>query len=666
MVMLSMFGCSSSSTNDGGSAGGASGGAGGGNGGGAGAGGGSVLDAGPYRVIVSNGGNAALVVALTETANITLTELDGGGVELQPDGLQLGEPGFLAMRAHSDVDAGAVAVPFFRLASSDGGVEGLDASLVLEGLAPGFAAGWAYANVPHFTTVQAGMFWFEISDVPSRWLVETEHPFSASGPPNCTTTVALTGQLARGTTGPKCVDVGSGTLSVLANCGGQHQVSIFKKTVECYVPDPPPTAAPQVDVHIQLALPPASVTGTCPNGREAACQLIERSIEAASSPVAVTTRLLLPCGVDGHNPCPVGPDLSAFLLVTAVGSDVVFQLLQARVDDVEVLTLLTLNGQPGSPVVLPFSPPLPSLPAGQTSTPIPFSFRCRKQGVTRLRLTTTANLPGKPPLTFFEPMADLQCGGEGDAVMLSDNTRLVRSGNVFNAQPTGVTANVIAATGAVAAKFGPVDEGTTGFDRIAAFTSELGWPKLQLRSGAQTGVFTHNGARYQQQGLVGAAAYGVTDTLTVTALLADGGIATKPDGGLAQHTLAAPGALPPPSTLLGPLAGLATPIRLVDGSFDVMFVSIETPSPRGGSAGLQRVVRAADMVLDGGYREAPLLDAVARAALVKWGLTPSSVYVAAYRQQSVDDLFFTADGGARAVPLQAGRMVQLTVSELSP
>ncbi len=260
----------------------------------------------------------------------------------------------------------------------------------------------------------------------------------------------------------------------------------------------------------------------------------------------------------------------------------------------------------------------------------------------------------------------LQCGGKGDAVMLSDNTRLTRTGSTWSAAATGVTANLIAATDSISENFGALNPDSVGLDAVTAFTGRVGLPKFRFVSGRQTATWTHNGNGYTQTGLVGGAAFNTTDTLTVTGLNADGGTASFPDGGAAVVVVSAPSPLPAGGAIFGARNGLATQVRLPDGTFDALYVSLTAPSPRGGTGGIFRTVLASRMALDAGMREAPLLDDESLRAVMSWGLDAGTVYIAAYRQAQVSGFFTETDGGARVVPVQAGRMVQVNVPDLAP
>ncbi len=293
---------------------------------------------------------------------------------------------------------------------------------------------------------------------------------------------------------------------------------------------------------------------------------------------------------------------------------------------------------------------------------------CISPGLATLRhALRVADRPKAPSQTHLEGLlAVFQCGGEGDAVMLSDNTRLTRSGASWSAQATGVTANLIASSDAISKNFAALNAESVGVDGIGTFSGRVGLPRFRFVSGRQTATWSHNGTGYTQTGLVAGAAYNATDSLTVTGLFADGGTATLPDAGPAVVTLNAPPLLPAAGQLFGPRAGLATPVRLPDGTFDTLYVSLLAPSARGGSGGIFRTVRAVDMALDGGLREAPVLDDASLQAISDWGIDGGTVYIAAYRQQSVEGFFSETDGGARAVPVQAGRMVQVNVADLAP
>ena len=179
-------------------------------------------------------------------------------------------------------------------------------------------------------------------------------------------------------------------------------------------------------------------------------------------------------------------------------------------------------------------------------------------------------------------------------------------------------------------------------------------------------TWTHNGNGYVQTGLVAGAAYNATDSLTVTGQLANGSTAVLPDGGPAVVVLSAPPPLPAGAQLFGAREGLSTRVRLPDGTFDVLYIALTAPSPAGGTGGIFRTVLAANMPLDAGIREAPVMDPASLRALSAWGIDAGTVYIAAYRQQDVEGFFTNTDGGVRRVPVQAGRMVQVSVSDLSP
>ena len=119
-----------------------------------------------------------------------------------------------------------------------------------------------------------------------------------------------------------------------------------------------------------------------------------------------------------------------------------------------------------------------------------------------------------------------------------------------------------------------------------------------------------------------------------------------------------------PTALFGARDGLRTNVRLPDGTFDTLFVSVVAGPPGAppGQTGLLRTVRSAQMTLDAGVRSAPALDDQSIAVLSEVGWQVSSLYVAYYREADAGALF----PGLRAPPLQAGRMVQVTPADLTP
>jgi hypothetical protein len=287
------------------------------------------------------------------------------------------------------------------------------------------------------------------------------------------------------------------------------------------------------------------------------------------------------------------------------------------------------------------------------------TFTCLGYGAARIRTTISYTRAGDLPGLVIPPPDSpiVTCHPLGlDALMLSENVRLTRSGSGWAAGAPGVTANVIHATDTVLQGFHPANFESKLYGGITSFQSNRGLTPLTLRSSRQTGTATHNGTRYVVSGLTGSAVWGASDGLTVSA--------PNPDGGAdLSLTVPAPGPLDPNLTF-GPRSGLSTEVRLADGTFDVLFVSASA-GPAGapaGTTGLLRTVRAADMQLSGTDRVAPLVDEKTITAFADLGWTVTTLYVAAYREQETD-VFFP---GLRPLPVQAGRMFQLTAAELNP
>jgi hypothetical protein len=240
----------------------------------------------------------------------------------------------------------------------------------------------------------------------------------------------------------------------------------------------------------------------------------------------------------------------------------------------------------------------------------------------------------------------------GDAIMLSDNTRLSRGASTWMAAAPGVTANVIQAHEDTAAFFEDLGGGVLIYEGVTTWRSNEGVPSLTLRSARQTAVAQFDGTRYALSGLVGGAAYDPMDMLTVET--SDG------DGEPVSVSVAAPPPPADPTTLLGEPQGLATEVRIADGTFDLMYVFVAAASGGPGDSGLMRFVDAEAMTLDGPDRVAPLLDDASIAALEARSLSPLAIYVA-YFYEDESTVFFEG----RAVQVQAGRMFQIAPADLS-
>lgn len=663
---------------------------------------GSPTDAGYVFRILDDGGVGIAVADGVDPFSLTLERVsrtdDAGSTTvlvLGPDGTTFTRPALVGVSVAFDPGTrdgdASITLPLWLLTSSDGGIEDVSSSTTLT-YEPGAAlTGVMTAVVPHFSAVghiQGAEAKMKLSpgstiDVGQTFGVDvvTARGVGAAGAMSGSIALSWTEGVAHEDwpTMVTFTDVVSARLPVLLRCRTAGPATLtahlrytaidyhfdlldfrrlsrgsdihLQRRVFCHEPIPPAPPPPPPPPPPAPLKPPAPYEPP-PTGDLAAIELGQAMTGQLIGDEVVTSSLSMPCG-RGQGPCAMGvPYRGSFTL------EVRYRNAYGGV--LEVFFDTDTGIVPSSNT----SPRLALYP--MTPQSFDFVFTCRRPGLYRVfggysHVSENRDVSGRTIELGF-----VRCGGTGDAVMLSDNTRLTRNGASWVAQATGVTANVIAATDALGAKFGALDSHNVGYDTVASFESRLGLPRFELQSSQQRAVFVHNGTRYAQTGLVGAAAYGATDTLRVTGQLADGGTATFADGGAAVVTLAAPAPLPAPSQLFGPRAGLSTLVRLPDGSFDVLYVSLGARSPRGGEGGLFRTVPAAEMTLNNGVREAPLVDEAAQRALRAWGIDAGTVYVAAYRQQSVVGLFTESDGGARAVPVQAGRMVQVNVTDLAP
>lgn len=235
----------------------------------------------------------------------------------------------------------------------------------------------------------------------------------------------------------------------------------------------------------------------------------------------------------------------------------------------------------------------------------------------------------------------------GDAIMLSDNTRLFNDGTSWSAGTPGVTANVIQAGAATEAAFEELEGGTLLFHDVPAWRSNEGNGDLTLGSSLQSATAIFDGEGYVLTGLTTGPAFADTDSLTVEA--AEGGAVT----------VDAPPPLSEPTSLLGDPQGLRTEVSVPDGTFDTLYVYLLADDGSPGDDGLMRFVPAEDMALDGERRTAPLIDEEAIAALDSRGMSPVAIYVAYFNVAESNDFF-----PGRAVPVQAGRMFQVDPAEL--
>jgi hypothetical protein len=88
--------------------------------------------------------------------------------------------------------------------------------------------------------------------------------------------------------------------------------------------------------------------------------------------------------------------------------------------------------------------------------------------------------------TFTRDVAKIQCGGRGDAVMLSDNTRLSRGDGGWNVLPTGVTANLVATHPDMEAGLGAISQHTVAALSVGSFDSRQGFPGYRFSRRCKT------------------------------------------------------------------------------------------------------------------------------------------------------------------------------------
>ncbi len=367
----------------------------------------------------------------------------------------------------------------------------------------------------------------------------------------------------------------------------------------------------------------------------------------------LAAKLTLPCG-RGSRPCDLNLEYEASLEITNAGPK---PLLTRGPTVISTGPLLSISDTTFEEAGYPLNVPKTML----------FRLTCLGQGRGPLSVRVDVRLENNEPSRILDiDLGLVQCGGSIDGLMLADEQKLTRSGSMWTAAATTASANVLAGSDALGLKVAALNGQSVGYDNVTLFQSRQGPPRMKFTSGLQGANLEYNGGRYGVKGLMSTAAFAATDTFTVTGLDEDGGTKRTPDGGPMVITVPAAGALPAFAQMFGPLAGYATPVRLVDGTFDVLYVSVGAASPRIGEGGVIRTVRAADMVLDGGFREAPMLDAASIRALTAWGLDAGTIYIASLRQRDADGFFRESDAGARLVPVRAGRMVQVDVKDLSP
>ena len=243
-------------------------------------------------------------------------------------------------------------------------------------------------------------------------------------------------------------------------------------------------------------------------------------------------------------------------------------------------------------------------------------------------------------------MGCVRMGGEGphgDAIMLAENVRLTRAAGSWTAAPPGATANVILGTADLGSHFTETSGGSLVFSGVTGWPSERGLTPITLASSLQTATAVYGGTGYPHSGLVGSSVWGPADTLTVSS-------------GSTVVTVPAPAPETDRSTILGTPAGLATTVTFRDGQCDAVTVFIQTDT----TGGAMRRILEADIPLSGGNRTMPLADEATIAALRSAGSDASMIWFSCMNEVETA-VFFP---GMRAVPVQAGRMFQVSWADL--
>ncbi|MBL8953442.1 MAG: hypothetical protein JNK82_21890 [Myxococcaceae bacterium] len=652
----------------------------------------------PERLVESDDGLAFLWLpdgGAAADADIRVTARHVGGVtryELTPSGLVFSPPAWLLVKTAADEtpDAG-IALPKAALRSDDGTSEAPVMIHVAPRGGPGAVADYSLIRVPHFSTLELGR---DVTAPAQPYLVvKGAERFEAKqgAEVNVELTFEHVGQVP-------AIDGLSGQLSVLAGgavdvvtpvdgplpgtfvmpgklalrlrCarGGEasytlrvvspffHQAMDVRVSGRC-APSalatvltssaPPPSAEPDTYALLGFArifLDAAGELGEA-NGFTPSEADLERIKAKFTRPApTLSAKLTLEC-----SSCRIeGPKTATLELTPGVALEAVSAHLQAG----EAIVA-------EAPATVGFSPSTLAAGAKGSAT---LRFRCTTGGMGLMVFSTVVKIAGQEQRAHVLNQAGtsdlhvVRCEGgqKGDAIMLSDNTRVTRSGGAWSLAAPGVTANVILAAQAVEDRFAPVSASSIAYGGVTAFGSVAGLSPLRLRSSLQTATATHNGTRYALTGLTAGAAYSGTDTLTVEHQPAAGPLVTV--------SVPAPPPVGDVNALLGAPAGWGTTVSVHDGAFDTLyvFVGLRPPGTSTGEFGLMRFARAADLPLANGRRSSPLLDAATRAEVEALGFTVTSLYVAYFNTVETTAFF----PGQRAVPVQAGRMLQLVPAEL--
>ena len=183
------------------------------------------------------------------------------------------------------------------------------------------------------------------------------------------------------------------------------------------------------------------------------------------------------------------------------------------------------------------------------------------------------------------------------------------------------------------------------------YPSEQGLSPIRLTTSTQDLVAVYEGDRYRVDGLVADAAYDTDDESLEIAY--DG---AEPFSEMVQ----APPALNDPNDHLGPRDGLATEVRMPDGEFDVVVVSISA-SDGVNPYDVDCTYTAESMAMANGVRATPMVDSDARDELASRGIVAINVIVS-IDNQMMSDRFFP---GAEPIALRAGRAVSLSAASLT-
>ncbi len=236
----------------------------------------------------------------------------------------------------------------------------------------------------------------------------------------------------------------------------------------------------------------------------------------------------------------------------------------------------------------------------------------------------------------------------GDALMLSDVTVLARAGSTWNAGATSVSANVVHASSQVTQYFTRATSDCLVYAGVLNWVSDKGLSPLTLTSSRQKATASWTGTRYNITGLKAGAAFNTSDTLTVQASAG------------ATESVQAPAAVNA-ATVLGTPSGLSTEFRAPDGGFDYFYVFMQDTGLGPGQSGVMCFIKHDDMKLSGGQRTAPLFSAAIQAEMTRRSMTPKTIWAAIYRWKDSSKFF---PGAARTVPVQAGRMFQVSAQNL--